>query len=81
MDKAKNNMRSLQVISIAALLFAASCEIMPRNTLNDCREQCKGSNKSKACYDFCDCIHIEGHPLDSCLDEYDKAPEDSIRAQ
>lgn len=49
---------------------------MPRNTLKDCRQQCKDSKKSKACYEFCDCIHKQGHTLDSCLNEYNKAPED-----
>jgi hypothetical protein len=55
-----------------------SCEIMPRNTLNDCRTQCNGSDKSRACMDFCDCIHVDGKPLDSCLSKYDKAPVDSV---
>jgi hypothetical protein len=65
------------VISLSILLFAASCEIMPRNTLKDCRQQCKDSKKSQACYDFCDCIHKDGKPLDTCLEAYEQAPEDS----
>ncbi len=58
------------------LLITWGCEIMPRNTLNDCRMQCEDSKKSKACYEFCDCIHLQGQPLDSCLDKYDQAPTD-----
>jgi hypothetical protein len=54
---------------------------MPRNTLKDCRQQCPDSKKSKACYDFCDCIHKQGLPLDSCLDKYDKAAADRDRIQ
>jgi hypothetical protein len=73
--------KTLPAIFITALVFASACEIMPRNNLKDCREQCKSSKKSRACYDFCDCIHKYGEPLDNCLDEYDKAPEDSIRVQ
>lgn len=71
-------MRLLPAITITALLFATACEIMPRNTIKDCKEQCKGSKKSKACNDFCDCIHLHGRSLDSCLDAYNKAPEDSV---
>ncbi|MCW3103270.1 MAG: hypothetical protein JWO09_1710 [Bacteroidetes bacterium] len=73
--------KTIAVIFIAALGFLSACEIMPRNTLKDCRSQCKDSKKSKACYDFCDCIHKYGHSLDSCLEAYDMAPEDSVQAQ
>ena len=45
---------------------------------HDCQEECKGSKKSQACFDFCDCIHNEGLPFDSCLGKYNKAPEDPI---
>ena len=72
-------MTKLPIIIVAVLTFITACEIMPRNTLKDCREQCKDSKKSKACYDFCDCIHKEGQPLDSCLAKYNKAPEDSLK--
>jgi hypothetical protein len=65
-------------ISLVVTLLVSACEIMPRNTLKDCQDQCKGSKKSKACYDFCDCIHKQGQPLDSCLDKYDKAPQHLI---
>lgn len=61
------------------LLFLMACEIMPRNTLKDCEQQCKDNPKSKACLVFCDCIHQKGHTLDSCLAEYDKAPADSLQ--
>ncbi|MCW3073910.1 MAG: hypothetical protein JWP69_979 [Flaviaesturariibacter sp.] len=67
------------ILSLAVLLFTTSCEIMPRNSLKDCRTQCKDSKKSKACYEFCDCIHKRGEPLDSCLDKYDKAPADAVQ--
>ncbi len=63
---------------ITTMFLFSSCEIMPRNTLSDCRQQCDDSDKSKACYDFCDCIHVDGQPLDSCLDKYDQAPVDSL---
>ena len=73
-------MKNLLAIFIVPLVFASACEIMPRNTLKDCIDQCKDSSKAKACYDFCDCIHKQGQALDSCLDKYDKAPKDVIQS-
>jgi hypothetical protein len=72
-------MKMMPVMIIALLILTMACEIMPRNTLSDCQMQCRDSKKSKACFEFCDCIHKEGLPLDSCLDKYNKASEDSIR--
>ncbi|MEI9946447.1 MAG: DoxX family protein [Chitinophagaceae bacterium] len=66
------------VVLLELLLFNMYT-VRPFNTLRDCKEQCKGSDKSKACEDFCDCIHLQGQPLDSCLEKYNKAPKDSIR--
>ncbi|HTE28443.1 hypothetical protein [Flavitalea sp.] len=74
-------MKAFPIIILAIQVFLTSCEIMPRNTISDCRGQCKDSNKSKACLEFCDCIHVDGRPLDSCLDVYDKSPVDSLRAR
>ena len=70
-------MKTFSIILIAVLVVTSSCEIMPRNTLKDCRQQCKDRKKSKACYDFCDCIHKQGQPLDSCLEKYEKASDDN----
>ncbi len=72
-------MRILATIFIGILIAITACEIYPRNTLKDCQQQCKESKKSRACYDFCDCIHQQGHTLDSCLQVYDEAPEDIQR--
>ncbi|GAB3913735.1 hypothetical protein GCM10028803_58280 [Larkinella knui] len=66
------------VFMVGLLIFNAFA-IRPRNTLSDCQEQCKGSNKSEACYEFCDCIHKDGQPLDKCLDAYNKAPANDSR--
>lgn len=72
-------MRTLPIILMAALAATTACEILPHNTLKDCREQCKDSDQSKACYDFCDCIHKNCRPLNQCLNEYNEAPEATIR--
>jgi len=65
---------------VAMAMGISACDIWPRSTLKDCREQCKDSKKSKACYEFCDCIHNDGQSLTRCLEKYDKAPADSVLA-
>ncbi len=63
----------LATIIIVALAVFNAYSIRPRNTISECKEQCKGSSNPKACNDFCDSIHIAGQPLDKCLDEYNRA--------
>ncbi len=53
--------------------------IKPRNTLAQCNRQFQNRGKIKAGENFCDCIHKNGESLDKCLNEYNKAPEDTIR--
>jgi hypothetical protein len=67
----------LLTVPAMAFVLTACFEIQPHNTLKDCRAQCEGSKKSKACHAFCDSIHVSGLPLNKCLDEYDAAPADS----
>lgn len=44
-------------------------EITPGNSEEECRNGCAA--RPAAC-EFCDCIYVEGKPLDSCLAAYDK---------
>jgi uncharacterized membrane protein YphA (DoxX/SURF4 family) len=62
------------------LIFRTAYNIMPRNTLLDCVSQCKDSKNPQACYDFCDCIHQKGQPLNKCLEAYNKALESNAQA-
>ncbi len=59
--------------AIAMNVFA----IMPRNHIGDCTDQFKGTNRTTAGAQFCDCVHNVGKPLDSCLETYEKAANDS----
>lgn len=51
-----------------------------RNTLEDCTRDCKKSDDSPECYEFCTCIHENGHTFDFCTRELKKAkkPKDSL---
>ena len=65
---------------IAIILFIRfGFDVMPPNSFKDCNSKFVGTNRTKAGATFCDCIHKQGQPLDSCLKEYNKAPDDTIR--
>ena len=64
---------------VAIILFIRfAFDVMPRNSSKDCNSEFVGTNRTIAGARFCDCIHKQGQPLDSCLKEYNKAPDDSI---
>ena len=67
------------VATIIFFMFIAAnlWDIKPRNSLKDCQNQFKGTKRTTAGNTFCDCIHNSGQPLDSCLDKYNKAPDDN----
>ena len=52
--------------------------VLPHNSLAKCLPQFKNGNRTKAGNDFCVCVHTNGEPLDKCLGEYEKAPDDNI---
>ncbi|WP_460893103.1 hypothetical protein [Rufibacter soli] len=70
-------MNKLFIGFVAGLFIMTGCELMPRNTLRDCRAQCAESEKPSACYDFCDCTHQNCQPLNKCVAQYDKAPKEA----
>lgn len=65
-------------IIIIVLVIPNLYEIKPRNNSSTCRNQFIGSNRIKAGEAFCNCIHKNGEPLNKCLDEYEKAADDTI---
>jgi uncharacterized membrane protein YphA (DoxX/SURF4 family) len=60
-------------VAIVVLVLTNVFDIMPCNTQSECAGQCNVSADPKACYNFCDCIHKKGQPLNKCLDQYRKA--------
>ncbi len=51
-------------------------QIMPRNTLKECKSQFVGTNRTKAGNHFCDCIHLKGEPLAQAIAAYEKGKSD-----
>jgi len=68
-------------VMVLVLAIRFGFDVMPRNSLKDCTAQFKGTNRTKAGAKFCDCIHIQGQPLDKSLAEYEKAPDNSTPAR
>ncbi|RYY70240.1 MAG: DoxX family protein [Chitinophagaceae bacterium] len=62
---------SAGLIIIAISLFGY--EAMPRNSAADCKQQFVNTARKEAGCQFCDCIHVEGKPLNACLEQFEKA--------
>lgn len=46
-------------------------EVMPRNSISDCKKEFKNTINETAGYKFCECIHINGTSLDECLEGFE----------
>lgn len=58
---------------VVALIFAMNqFAVMPRNDISYCNEQFEDTDRTTAGAAFCDCVHVQGLPLDACLEEYEK---------
>jgi hypothetical protein len=53
------------VILISIFLF----EILPGNSLNECKNGSLSRKYPNSCENFCGCIYNQGKPLDKCLEE------------
>ena len=48
-------------------------EVMPRNSLPDCKKQFVNTENEEAGFQFCECIHTNGTPLDTCLSAFERS--------
>lgn len=60
------------VIGLIIVYAQFGNEVMPRNSLSDCKKQFKDTENQEAGYEFCECIHQQGQPLNECLDILEK---------
>ncbi|MAO11189.1 MAG: hypothetical protein CMC07_09970 [Flavobacteriaceae bacterium] len=60
-------------IVLVIAFFIKGYDIMPRNSLSDCKQQFTETSNKDAGYEFCKCIHEQGGSLDSCLEVYNDA--------
>lgn len=63
----------IATIGLTIIIFVFAYEVMPRNSLSDCKKQFINTEKEAIGFKFCECIHKNGKPLDACLEEYETA--------
>ncbi|WP_378174448.1 DoxX family protein [Aquimarina sp. SS2-1] len=59
------------VFGLILLVFIYSHEVMPKNSLSDCKKQFIHTEKETKGFQFCQCVHKEGKPLNTCLEEFE----------
>jgi len=60
-------------IGLTVVIARFGYEVMPRNSIADCKEQFINTELETAGFEFCECIHENGKPLDTCLIEFENA--------
>lgn len=63
----------ISTVGLTIAIFVFGYEVMPRNSLSDCKKQFVNTEKQTVGFEFCECIHINGKPLNDCLDAFDSA--------
>lgn len=56
-------------MAVTILLVRFSYHKKTRNNYEDCVNDCKDAEDSKACLQFCDCIHHQGKSFNECAEE------------
>ena len=46
-------------------------DVMPRNSISDCQKQFADTESEVAGFEFCECIHNNGRPLNECLKDFE----------
>jgi len=49
--------------------------VLRRNSLSDCQLQFENTKNEAIGFEFCECIHKDGQPLDECLKEFENSLE------
>jgi uncharacterized membrane protein YphA (DoxX/SURF4 family) len=60
------------IVALTIIIFLKGFDIMPRNSLKDCKTQYVNSSNKNVANAFCECIHIKGNPLKDCLADFEK---------
>ncbi|SIS49079.1 hypothetical protein [Belliella pelovolcani] len=58
-------------IALVIVVFLWSFEIMPRNSLADCKKQFVNKENEEIGFQFCECVHRMGSPLDLCIEQFE----------
>jgi uncharacterized membrane protein YphA (DoxX/SURF4 family) len=59
-------------VGLTVLMARFGYEVMPRNSISDCKKQFINTELETIGFKFCECIHKHGKPLDACLEEFEQ---------
>ena len=65
-------------VVICVMVIPRFYSVLPRNTYDRCLRQFKNTGRTVAGENFCSCIHKNGEPLNTCLNGYNNAPDDTF---
>ena len=60
------------IVALTIIIFLNGFDIMPRNSLKDCKTQYANSSNESIANAFCECVHIQGNSLKDCLADFEK---------
>src|SRR5690606_37826040 len=63
-------------VIVAGVVLMSTQAVMPEYSISDCVGRYEDTNRTTAAAEFCDCVHNKGLPLDTCLENYENAPDD-----
>jgi uncharacterized membrane protein YphA (DoxX/SURF4 family) len=62
---------SIVILSIPIWIYRFGYEVLPRNTLKACKGQFENTKNEIAGIEFCECVHVQGQVLDSCIEQFE----------
>lgn len=62
----------LVTVILTVLCTEFMYDIMPRNSLDDCKKQFENTDYESRGFEFCSCIHNDGRPLNTCLSDFEQ---------
>lgn len=61
------------IVTLTISVARFGYDVMPRNSLSDCKKQFENTKNETAGCEFCECIHKNGQPLDDCLKKFENS--------
>lgn len=65
----------LITVALTILFARFGFDVLPRNSFSDCKKQFENTSNEAVGFEFCECIHNHGQPLNECLQEFEISKE------
>ena len=60
-------------VGLTITIFIFGYEVMPRNSISDCKKQFVNTENQTVGFEFCECVHKNGISLNNCLEKFEHA--------